>query len=199
MGTAASCGGGISTKSAQVQLAGALVTGNQARGLSTSGWGNGGGLYVTTCWYEGGGVAAALYLDDGTLSCSGAGALLQQNTANRFGGGIYIGIYDPGLPGGSARLDAARVDLTMQNVVSNTAFGRISDAGYLASPSQIATENVQACAPPRVAGPTLGFNVTLIQGALPLIDIGIYQTNSVPITGGPAYVLPTLYKPIIPP
>jgi len=44
--------------------------------------------------------------------------------------------------------------------------------------------------------PVLGFNLTVIQGSLPLTDIGIYQTNSISITGSPAYVPATLYKTI---
>jgi hypothetical protein len=46
--------------------------------------------------------------------------------------------------------------------------------------------------------PTSGLTLSpVIQGSLPLTDIGIYQTNSISITGSPAYVPATLYKTII--
>jgi hypothetical protein len=198
--TAKSCGGAISIKSAHVDIGSAAVTFNEADGAMGSGWGNGGGAYVTTCAYEAEGMAANVYQEDGTLTTTSIGALIEQNTAARFGGGLYVGIYDNGVPQqgtGVPRLAAARIDIPTQVIRSNNCVAAISVSGSLAFPSQVVAENVQAVPAPRLMSPVLGFNTTVIEGSAPLSDVGIYTTNSISITGSPIYVPGTLLAPII--
>lgn len=189
-----SSGGGISVKSAHAELQDVSIITNRALGLETSGLGNGGGLYVTTCAYEAMGIAALVFRDDGTVLYPNPGILIERNWANRFGGGAYIGIFDNGITqAGCVRRAGAQVDLSMAVVRSNLVSAVVIDSGFAVSPSQIATENLLV--PCRQFNPALGVNLTLLQGEFPLRDVGIYQTNSVTLTGAPW--CPTLTRCIL--
>lgn len=183
-----SSGGGLSIKSARADLNETVgIRGNSALGSADSGSGNGGGIYVTTCYYEGQGVAAWLFEDDGTLFCSSAVVSIESNSATRWGGGLYIGLPDSGGP----RADGARVVFDSASVRLNSAGRSITYNGVSLLPAQVATENVVG---PLVMSPEIEFNTTTIQGD-PAADIGIYQKHSIPFIGTPAYTPGTLAQP----
>jgi len=178
---AAAQGGGLSVKSSCATLNNNVtIQGNHAEGNAAGGWANGGGIYVTTCRYEGMGMAAIIFDSDGVLSCNSSSVSVKNNTANRWGGGLYAGVYAPD----SSVVETAGTSIIFDSVsvASNYALSYASGSIPLC-PSQIATENVGN-------GTTiydLDFQDTQISGN-PNSDIGIFQSYSYEITGIPNYV-----------
>ena len=96
---AAENGGGISVKSGRLSILGSLIVeGNSFTNTPVSGNGNGGGVYVSTSynddgWPSGAGYRAAeLYREDGTVVMLPGMLTLCDNSAVRWGGGLYVGI-----------------------------------------------------------------------------------------------------------
>jgi hypothetical protein len=182
--TANSSGGGLAVKSARADLNGTVtIRQNSASGTAASGWGNGGGIYVTTCAFEGhDGTAAWTYSSDGEIFCSSSGVSVTGNTANRLGGGLCAGIPNIGGAGTHVQMDGASVGL-------NVAPGIVLHLSALRSASQIATENVNL----GVMTPLLQFMGTTVTGISPATDIGIFMKNSINYSGTPTFVAGTLF------
>ena len=96
---AAENGGGISVKSGRLEVIGHLdIVENGFTNTPTAGNGNGGGLYVTTSYHDDGWPfgagfrAAQLYDDDGTVASSPGMVRIANNSATRWGGGVYVGL-----------------------------------------------------------------------------------------------------------
>ena len=73
------------------------IRSNQARGPSAAGHGNGGGIFVTTSWFDeivgAGSGAAWLFESDGTIYVEeGSDVRVENNWASRWGGGLFGGV-----------------------------------------------------------------------------------------------------------
>jgi hypothetical protein len=178
--SAASSGGGISVKTGAAKLTGTptspvAIKGNVAEGDDI--YGNGGGVFVTTSYYDGpdpshdtpGAAAAQLFISDGDLYSAGEGILIQNNTAARWGGGLYAGIPFSGS-------DSAYIDLNNAILDQNHAAGSVSDGGTMLLPSQIAIERVHDGWISATFSPS--FQNSIITGNSSSTDIGIYCLHS---------------------
>jgi hypothetical protein len=187
---ASSQGGGVSVKSADLKLDGKVVIrGNKANGVAAKGYGNGGGIFVTTCFYDiDDDKAATIFSNDGTVVCDSKDVLVVGNTANRWGGGIYAGVPTP--PLGADRFYGkcgARVVFDFLSVRANFAKSSINFNGDVYLPAQIATENVGLC----VKSGQLELLSTTIAGD-PKLDVGVFQFNSFNFDGAPNFVQDSL-------
>ncbi len=205
-------GGGLSVKSAKAYVLGSMtIQGNKAQGAFINGYGNGGGIFVSTSYYDepddewrpsrlAGRLAARLYDDHGYLALmtmQGFHAVnIVSNHAARWGGGVYVGISDPWYGSNApANYAESKVVLSLASIKCNT-------AGMLASiskkiPAQFAAEKVQdACSTPYWGGaipgvpipisgsPVLDLSGTQLDGAT-VTDIGVYLLDSiVPLSNG---------------
>lgn len=184
-GNAAVSGGGLSVKSAKAFVQGTLtVQGNMASGTALDGYGNGGGIFVTTSYYDdfiGAGFGAALlYNEHGYLSSTVSGSTITGNTANRWGGGIYAGISPPWYDSVPPKnLNGARVTLKNATVQNNIALRAASVSPLM--PAQITGERVgDGAAVLDFGGTTISGNATT--------DIGIYTLDSIaPATAGTVF------------
>ena len=175
---AAVSGGGFSVKSGRAFIQGAIaIQGNTADGASADGYGNGGGVFVTTSYYDdnppfgAGWGAATLYNEDGFLSSTIFGVTVTGNRANRWGGGVYAGISPPWY--GSVppkNLDAAMITFKYAAVQGNVAFRAANISSF--KPAQIAAERIQGDAA------VLAFDGTTVSGN-GTTDIGIYAWDSI--------------------
>jgi hypothetical protein len=129
------------------------------------------------------GMAALLYADDGTLVSSSADVTVEDNSAQRWGGGVYAGLPLPGCYAGS------RVTLDSAIVRLNLAATSVLDGAVSLSPSQITGE--------RILGGSMSFNATRVTGANPLADIGLYLNTSMGFGGTPIFVTGTLARDIV--
>lgn len=184
--SAKSNGGGVSVKSATLEIPDGLVQiiGNEAGGDAIDGldgFGNGGGIFVTTSFFDDafdvGTGAAGLYGNDGTLLATSAGLKISQNTASRWGGGLYAGIVPPLYKPWSLSLlnyCPAEVVLSNAEVFRNTASDFI--AGKALFPDAIATERVY----PYIVSPWVKIDVcgTKIIGK-GTTSVGLYMFDSV--------------------
>lgn len=193
---AAVSGGGLSVKSGRCLIVGPVsIEDNSATA------GNGGGLFVTTSYFDdavgdAGWGAATLYGAHGDVTSGATGGTLSvlNNAASRWGGGVYVGIspliyVQPN----SDKRDAAWVSLNMATITGNRCSGlAVNSPPNL--PAQIAAEFV---ASGNMTSAGLSFSGCTIAGALPSRDIGIYWFNSIdPATNGVIYAASTLIHPI---
>ena len=174
--TAAVSGGGLSVKSGIASLDNeGFIAGNVASGSSIAGYGNGGGIFVTTSLYDddpplgAGWGAATLYAAHGSLTCSSDSLTIANNVASRWGGGVYVGLSPPWY--GPNRSDTALVQLRMATIQDNLAHSPANASSLL--PSQVAAEKVGALILPA----QLDFTATSISGNS-TNDIGIYTLKS---------------------
>ena len=179
-------GGGLSIKSGKAYLSGSVqINENLAFGSSTYGYGNGGGVFITTSYHDdalGAGTGAAfLYGEHGYLYAVGTGVQITDNTCSRWGGGVYAGISPPWY-GSGVNYDAATVILDGTFVSGNTANAEESGGGY--HPSQIASERVQNEA---FATALLSYQNCSLSGNL-MNDIGVYAKTSIsPVTNNTSF------------
>ncbi len=197
-------GGGLSVKSGKAFVYGnTTIQGNAASGQAVDGFGNGGGIFVTTSYYDeseteidvakiAGRLAARLFDDHGYLFSGYSGNMLNvvSNQATRWGGGIYVGISNPWYgtvwPNNYAE---SKVTLADAAVKHNNA-GKFA-LGALMKPAQFAAERVDDAlttlflggtipltAIPIPGSPKLDFIRTQFDGN-PTIDIGIYYLDSI--------------------
>jgi hypothetical protein len=156
------------------------------------GYGNGGGIFVTTSvyddgWKQPGWGAATLYGEHGYLECTSTSVAITGNTARRWGAGLYVGIspafYTAGTTTGN--YDPALAALKGATVRGNTASQPAAVAPLY--PSQIAAERVGSIIPPYndlLFGAVLDFGGTSVSGNA-TTDVGIYllQAASPAMTG----------------
>lgn len=195
---AATSGGGLSVKSGRAYIEGAtLIQGNSAVGAVAAGYGNGGGIFVTTSYYDdnpfipggdplGAGFwAAIVYGEQGFIQSLANGVSITGNSATRWGGGLYAGLSDPWHNDGPVpprNLDNAKVTVKNASILNNTAGLRTRRSALL--PAQVAAERVQG------NGTILDFGGTTIGGAV-ATDIGIYTWDSIAPAAGTVF-LPSL-------
>lgn len=186
--TAMVSGGGVSVKSATVWVLGAVsLSGNKASGNAVDGYGNGGGVYVTTSYHDDNPVefnwdwppvypgagwgAASLYNEDGNLLSYVSSFSVNNNEANRWGGGVYAGISPPwygSIP--PSNMCAAVIMVQNGSISGNTAGTRANTSTCF--PAQIAIERIGD------DGASANFDGAAISGH-PTNDIGIYVWNSI--------------------
>lgn len=195
--SAADSGGGLSVKSAVGQLTGPITIQNNAA-LGDATYGNGGGAYVTTSFYDStdpnsseeyAGQGAATLYGDGQISASSENVVMQDNGANRWGGGVYVGS-----PVTSSLFPQIDSIVTLTNIVVrfNTASVPVTSGSVTLLPTQIAIENVDADEP----APT--FDGSIISGNSASTDIGIYSLDSqTPSTNGVVFTAGSLYVPLL--
>jgi hypothetical protein len=188
-------GGGLSVKSGSAVIQGALVVrNNSATGKAADGYGNGGGILVTTSFHDdapptgAGWGAATLYAENGTLTSSSSSVQISDNRANRWGGGLYAGIstvlYSPFDSNGA--YDTARVELQNATVANNVASATAALSGKY--PSQIAVERVDKM-PGHLLEASLVFGGTTVTGDASR-DIGYYSRQSLPVGSTVSTTLP---------
>lgn len=151
--TAAVSGGGLSVKSGSAYVGtDATIEGNVASGNAAAGYGNGGGVFVTTSYHDdlpiigAGWGAATVYDNHGFLFALGTGINVRENEAARWGGGLYAGISPPWydiLP--PKNVDHALVTLKFATVQNNIC-GLPTNKSQL-KPAQIAAERLQPMPP----------------------------------------------------
>ena len=172
-----SSGGGLSVKSADALLSETVsISDNHANGDSTAGWGNGGGIYVTTSRFDGMAVelAAALYNNEGHLTSDSSGVTIEGNTASRWGSGVYVGA-------SWSTWSSPYVHFCNATVQSNTRGKSIMYYETELWPSQIAAEYATYCpSDPTTFNATLNFDHTIVRGSgtPPVRDIGEYHWSS---------------------
>jgi hypothetical protein len=186
---AAVSGGGLSIKSGKAFVLGRLsVIGNKANGWAADYFGNGGGIFVTTSYYDdspligAGWGASVLWNEMGYITNSlSSDVKIANNTANRWGGGVYAGISRPWhevLPPPEPKHFAeAKVVFKNAMIKDNKALfpNRTTMLWY---PAQVAGERVGG------AGAVLDFSGASISGNFKY-DIGIYTWDSIaPVTVG---------------
>jgi hypothetical protein len=202
--TANGNGGGLSVKSATAKLPGTVsIVRNHALGVNEEAtWGNGGGIYITTGRHDSfEGAVAYLYQNDGTLLSTSPTVTLSQNTAARWGGGLYVG-----WPVDGERVGAT-AEFELANVTMNHASQSITYGGVTLLPSQIVTEQAtnDDCAVVIEGSPpecnfraALDFTVTIITGDAPTFpDIGTYQLKSAALGGDPIYTAGSLSQNLL--
>ena len=192
--TAKSNGGGLSVKSGRIIVDGnSMVTikNNNASGSAINGYGNGGGVFVTTSrhddnlidWPPGAGNGAAIvFNEDGKFFSSSSNLTIMNNAASRWGGGLYAGISHPWYYIGTIwpyyNIASLNISLTYGKVSGN---GCEQDAMNSPSykPMQIAAE----CVAGYIGGAQASLifdNATIIGGgSLDHIGIYTYQSRSV--------------------
>jgi len=192
--TANVSGGGLSAKSGRIYIedvASVVVNGNRAEGSTANGYGNGGGVFVTTSrhddaffWEEAipfleggaGNGAAYVFKEDGVFSSSSPNLLIYGNIAYGWGGGLYVGISPPWYYVRSISGNKNNASVVLENgTVSDNTCIKLSTKSPQYTPAQIAAE--------RVAGSkaSLVFNGAKVSGRVPLGDIGIYTLDSIPL------------------
>jgi Concanavalin A-like lectin/glucanases superfamily/Immunoglobulin domain len=180
-------GGGLSVKSGRAYFDVAVnITGNWAFGSPADGYGNGGGVFVTTSVWDDpvggpGWGAATVYQEQGWLSGNFLSSTIEGNTASRWGGGIYAGIsppwYNP--PWYGPAYDAAKVSPLFCTIRNNMALANAN--GRTLAPSQVAGERLAHTGSGTDA--LLDLTGASISGSS--LDIGIYGWDSVaPISSG---------------
>jgi hypothetical protein len=176
-------GGGISIKSGRAFFSGNLeFEGNNANGSAVDGYGNGGGVFVTTSYHDdkrrfgAGWGAATLYDCHGEIWSSSSDVFISKNRANCWGGGLYVGISPPWYGSSTRKGNLAMITLMGANIHTNTALQAANESPL--KPAQIAAERVKD----NLAN--LNFKDTNISGDS-TTDIGIYLWDSiVPYTEG---------------
>ena len=165
-----------------------VISSNKALGVAANGYGNGGGVFVTTSrhddnlWWEelwgdggAGNGAAATFEEEGIFSSDSINLSVNNNTANRWGGGLYAGISPPwwyirnvpGIPNNAKSF----VRLINGRVSGNECKTSANTSPYM--PSQIAAERVNG------AGAILDFCKTRVSGRGTGTDIGLYTYDSI--------------------
>ena len=195
--TAKNHGGGISTKSGRIYLYNNVsVLFNKVDTLSAAdGYGNGGGLFAGTSYYDDGFVwiedwelkkgagawASYLYGENGLIESESSSVKIEGNIAERWGGGFYAGLF-PSLYGNFAPKNRVDASINFQNaIVTNNISYTVSNnsSDY---PAQVACERVDN-------GGVLDFSGLNIAGDQNT-DIGVYlwDTTEQPTTNGIIYV-----------
>lgn len=179
--TAATSGGGLSVKSGDAYLGETVViVTNAATGTAASGYGNGGGIFVTTSYYddspipnplEAAGYWAATIWGHGVLESENASLSIRGNSANRWGGGLFVGLSPPWYGSGLNNLAACRVTIQTSDIANNTA-GTAATATSLL-PALATLEHVET-GPVALDGSSFSGN--------PATDIGVYELSSVGAT-----------------
>jgi hypothetical protein len=179
----ADSGGGLSVKSGSAVLNGPVsITANIANGDGN--YGNGGGVYVTTSYYDRsvGFEAATLFGSDGNITSTNAGVVVESNDAGGFGGGFY--------GGSDSGFTQSHINLTNILCRFNTASGLVTNGSIVLLPTQVAVENINS-----LVGDATDpiFDSATITGNSATTDIGIYvygiscltpSTNSTTFTYG---------------
>lgn len=180
---AATSGGGLSVKSGNAYLAGTVVIQtNTANGTASGGYGNGGGIFITTSFHDdvppfGAGWGAASIWGHGLAVATNATLTISHNTAKRWGGGVYVGLSDPWY--GIANTTASKVTLTGISILQNVAEME-ADASSL-FPAQVAFERVQSdLLTPPFWSAVGSLQDSTIEGN-PITDIGIYMRDSITV------------------
>ena len=196
---AAENGGGISVKSGRLEVIGHLdIVENGFTNTPTAGNGNGGGLYVTTSYHDDGWPfgagfrAAQLYDDDGTVASSPGMVRIANNSATRWGGGVYVGL-TPLLPYELFHRDChAFVSLLGATITENNAMqASMYESGV---PSQVCLERFTGANPPLAGN---GGRVILIDASIvgnDQNDIGIYSFDAPPAITNGVQFLHVLYQ-----
>ena len=178
---------GLSVKSGKAFIQGSVTAqGNSANGSASAGYGNGGGIFITTSYHDDnpplgvGWGAATLYNDHGTLSSTVSGVAVNGNSAQRWGGGVYAGVSPPWYGSWPPKnVDEASVTLKNATVQNNTAAQAANVSPFM--PAQIAGERVQG------GSAVLDFGGTTIGGNA-ATDIGIYTWDAIaPATAGTVF------------
>lgn len=179
--TAATSGGALSVKSGNAYLAGTItMQTNAAMGSAVSGYGNGGGIFVTTSFHDdapviGAGWGAATLWGHGLVQSTAATMTISHNTAARWGGGVYVGLSNPWY--GDANVSASKVTLPGSGILQNQA-GMMANGSSL-FPAQVAFERVQSdiLTPPFWSAEASASGST-IEGS-PTTDIGVYMLDAI--------------------
>lgn len=189
-------GGGLSVKTGDAHIYGSiLVDYNTASGSAIDGFGNGGGVFITTSrWDDTGFIGpdwggAYVYGADGYFQTHAGVVTINVNAANRWGGGVYGGIS----PVWGHEANAVIV-LVSADVFDNTAGRRGSITALF--PAQLAGEHLKYPVGGSLSTQAqLKFDDTMISGNA-ASDIGIYTIDSVvPSTVGTTFG--TLASPVV--
>ncbi len=193
-------GGGVSVKSGRLTVSGAArIDGNRALGDEDNGFGNGGGLFVSTSYYDdififnqstatnssffgAGSLAAFFYNEHGYLSASEGTVTLRSNLANRWGGGLYVGLPPPWWVGfWPENYAESKVWLLGAQIENNVAL--TGEAYSTLRPAQVVSERVDKSG----TSSSLTIDNSSVSGN-PTSDIGVYVRNSLwPSTNGVAF------------
>ena len=181
--TANVSGGGLSAKSGCIIVQGnaaVAVSGNKAEGIAANGYGNGGGIFITTSrhddfiidWPPGAGHGAAMVFgEDGFFSSQSSNLSIEDNAAKRWGGGLYAGISPPWyfIASNSGNYNEASVTFNHGSISGNTCETPEKATSSSFMPSQITAECVLG------SSAVLDFgDASIIGNATTLTDIGIY-------------------------